>query len=339
VNSAATKESLERFINRQKDFEEARVENLRKMPGGASKETWSFDLFGSLEGNKEVIPMVLRIERASPLPVSIDLKTEFYLLREVHAWEIPVPRPYWVGQEDLGNPFSILERIEGETLVRRLQRDDLYQKARRAIPGQLGRALARIHRIPLRKQAFDFLPWRSRHSSPALSELGFYETLLEKFSPDPHPALELAIRWLKAHLPSPREQVLVHGDYRLGNIVYNEAGVRSILDWELAHIGDPLEDVGYISVQAWRFGQEAKPIGGIGEREDFYKAYQEADGFPFDPESLYYWEVFGNLKWGIITILQAIPFIQGDSSSIELASLGRKTAEVELQLLTLIEEN
>jgi aminoglycoside phosphotransferase (APT) family kinase protein len=309
------------------------------MPGGASKETWAFDLRREREGEAEWLPLVLRIERASPLPVSLNLKTEYALLREVHRKGIPVPRPYWAGEEDLGSPFAILGRISGETLVRRLQRDDRYEQSRRNIPAQLGEILARLHRLPLDERTLGCLPRRFSSGSPALAELAFYEALLERLAPDPHPALEWAIRWLKGRQPPGREPVLVHGDYRLGNIVFDETGVRSVLDWELAHLGDPLEDVGYLSVQAWRFGRVDRPIGGIGERADFYRAYEGAGGFRLDTESLHYWEVFGNLKWGIITILQALPFIRGESASIELASLGRRTAEVELQLLTLIEES
>lgn len=331
------KDRLEQFITRQSGYETAKVTNLRQLPGGASKETWAFDLYRSQDTPEKTNPLVLRIERSSPLPVSIDLKKEFQLLREVHAAGIKVPRPYWSGEEELGSPFYIVERIEGETLVRRLQREDRYQRAREIIPGQLAGMLARIHRLSLENGGFDFMPFRSRNGSPALSELLFYEKLLDQFSPDPHPAIELVIRWLKRHLTVATAQVLLHGDYRLGNIIFNEHGVQSILDWELSHIGDPLEDLGYISVQAWRFGQDSKPIGGIGQREDFYRAYEQAGGFPLDPESLYYWEIFGNLKWAIITIFQTIPFLQGASQSIELASLGRKTAEVELQMLALIE--
>lgn len=114
--------------------------------------------------------------------------------------------------------------------------------------------------------------------------------------------------------------------------------MQSILDWELAHIGDPMEDVGYISVQAWRFGIDSKPIGGIGERADFFDAYEKAGGFRIDADIVQYWEIFGNLVWAIITILQMSPFLNGYTNSIELGSLGRKTAEVELQLLTLIEK-
>ena len=331
-------EFLQAFIRKQRGFENAKVRNLQKMPGGASKETWAFDLKLTNAKTKQALPMVLRINRSSPLPASIELKQEFSLMKEVHDEGIQVPKPYWYRHDILGNPFYVIERIDGETIVRRLQRDDQYKKARNLISAQLPKILAKIHHISVTKQRFDFLPWRSKNGSPALGELLFYEELLHQYTPESHPALEFALRWLKKNAPQSDHQVLVHGDYRLGNIIFTQDGVKSILDWELGHIGDPMEDVGYISVQAWRFGDDSKPIGGIGEREDFYNAYEGAGGFPLNFDSIYFWEIFGNLKWAIICILQAIPFLEGCSTSIELASLGRKTAEVELQLLTLIEE-
>jgi aminoglycoside phosphotransferase (APT) family kinase protein len=333
-SDSGTKDFLHGFVRSQPQFENATVENLHIMPGGASKETWAFDLHRS---DAEVLPMVLRIERTSPLPASIDLQREFLLIKEVHAEGIRVPRPYWSGVDSLGSPFCVLERIEGETIVRRLHRDAEYEEARSVMSEQLGRILADIHRVPITKDRFDFVPRRSESGSSAVGELLFYEKLLHLYAPEPHPALELALRWLKANAPQSKHHVLLHGDYRLGNVIFTHDGVRSILDWELSHIGDPVEDVGYISVQAWRFGNDSKPIGGIGDREDFYNAYEKASGFPLDLNSIHFWEVFGNLKWAIITILQMVPFLNGSSGSIELASLGRKTAEVELQLLTLIE--
>ena len=329
---------LEVFIRKQRGFEKAKVKRLQKMPGGASKETWAFDLHGTDAITDELLPLVLRIERSSPLPVSIDLKQEFLLMRQAHAEGVEVPKPYWYGDDSLGSPFYVIERVEGETIVKRLHRDAQYEKARNLIPAQLARILARIHRISVTRKRYDFLPRRSKNRSAALGELSFYEDILRQYAPEPHPALELAIRWMKMKAPQSDYQTLIHGDYRLGNVIFTQDGVRSILDWELSHIGDPMEDLGYISVQAWRFGRDAKPIGGIGERDAFYKAYEKAGGFPLDFDSIYFWEAFGNLKWAIITILQMIPFLNGSSRSIELASLGRKTAEVELQLLILIEK-
>lgn len=330
-------EPLQHFIQRQPGWEKARVDRLVRMSGGASKETWAFDLTPGEPGAP--IPLVLRIERSSPLPVSLDLEAEFRLLREVYQAGLPVPQPYWQGREALGSPFTVTARLEGETLVRRLHREERFARARQILPEQLVETLARIHGLPLAGGRFDFLPRRCQSRTPALAELLFYENLLNQHAPDPHPAIEFVIRWLKRRLPPSRDPVLLHGDYRLGNVIFTETGMQAVLDWELAHWGDAHEDVGFISVQAWRFGRDDLPVGGIGRREDFYRAYEQAGGGPLDRESLLFWEVFGNLKWSIITILQAGPFLHGASDSIELASLGRKTGEVELQMLTLIEDH
>jgi aminoglycoside phosphotransferase (APT) family kinase protein len=326
---------LQAFVAQQPGFEKAVVEGLHKMPGGASKEMWGFDVQPADDPGSR-LPMVVRYDRSFPLPVSIGLKEEFGLLRDVHAQGIEVPKPYWYGDEGAGPPFYIIERIPGETIVRRLHRDSQYTEARKIMTDQLGRILAKIHRMP-NHEKMGYLPHRhSRAHPPPLAEVNFYERVFRRFSPEPHPALELALRWLKQNAPRSNDRSLVHGDYRLGNVMFTREGVRSILDWELAHIGDPMEDVGYISVKAWRFGNSSKPIGGIGEREAFRQAYADAGGFPVDVQDVFFWEVFGNFKWAVITILQMVPFLNGSSPSIELASLGRMTAEVEMELLNLI---
>jgi len=142
------KDWLESFVRGQEGFAAARITSLRRMPGGASKETWAFDLQPGREEGEALLPLVLRIERASPLPVSLDLQTEFRLLQEVYREGLPVPRPYWRGRMPWAAPLPSWNGINGETLVRRLQRDDRYEQARRVIPEQLGRYLARIHRLP-----------------------------------------------------------------------------------------------------------------------------------------------------------------------------------------------
>ena len=306
--------------------------NLVRMSGGASKEMWAFDV----ERGSQGIPMVLRINRTSPLPISIDLESEFRLMKAAFDNGIQVPKPYWFSREILEHPCAVLERVQGETIVRRLQRDDRYRRAREVITGQMGKSLAPIHLIPLQEGDLEYLPRRSRQGSPGLGELDFFEEIMRRYSPDPHPALELGLRWLRENLPKTERRTIVHGDYRLGNVIFSESGLVSILDWELAHIGDPMEDLAFIAIQAWRFGNDRLPIGGVGTREEYYQAYEEAGGVPVDREAVRYWEVYGNLKWAIITILQMSPFVDGSSSSIELASLGRKTAEVELQLISMM---
>jgi aminoglycoside phosphotransferase (APT) family kinase protein len=128
---------------------------------------------------------------------------------------------------------------------------------------------------------------------------------------------------------------LVHGDFRIGNMLFGEDGLRAVLDWELAHVGDPMEDLGFICVRSCRFGG-SKPVGGIGEREEFFAAYEAAGGGAVDPERVRWWEVFGNLRWGVICLSQARTYLDGVSNSVELASIGRRTAETEWELLSLV---
>ncbi len=147
---------------------------------------------------------------------------------------------------------------------------------------------------------------------------------------------ELAFRWLRQRLPDAAHRTLVHGDYRIGNVMFGPEGTRAILDWELSHIGDPAEDLGWLCVRAWRFGNDDLPVGGIGRRETLLAAYRDAGGAPISAERVRFWEVFGNLKWAIICIAQAKTHLDGLVKSVELASLGRRTAETELELLELI---
>jgi aminoglycoside phosphotransferase (APT) family kinase protein len=232
--------------------------------------------------------------------------------------------------------FFIMERVEGETLARRLLRDEQYANARKLMPAQLAEIAARIHRIDPVKHKLDFLT--EPGPSAALTEVKRYEENFRTLAQQPYPAFELTFRWLYQRVPKSPHKVLVHGDYRIGNVIFGPEGVRSILDWELPHLGDPMEDLGWMCTRAWRFGADENPVGGLGQREDFWAAYEKASGLSVDPEAARWWEVFGNLKWGIITISQARTHLDGVVNSVELASIGRRTVENELELLNLIEE-
>ncbi|MGC1400212.1 phosphotransferase family protein, partial [Candidatus Binatus sp.] len=310
--------------------------NFRKMPGGASREIWSFDCATERGGETTRRAMVLRRDPGAH-NISTNRRHEFMVIRAAFEERVPVPEVFWVSEDPavLGSAFFIMERIEGETLARRLLRDDTYARAREVMPAQLAEILAKIHRIDPVKHKLDFLP--EPGDNAALTEVKRYEENFRRLALEPHPAFELAFRWLLKRIPKTPRKTLVHGDYRIGNVIFGPEGVRSILDWELAHLGDPMEDVGWMCVRAWRFGNDRKPVGGLGTREDFFRAYEKASGSPVDPEAARFWEVFGNLRWGIITISQARTHIDGFVKSVELASIGRRTAETELELLNLIE--
>lgn len=338
MHSEDLRQRLERFIARCAGVDAVRVEGLRKLPGGASREIWSLDAVFVREGAEVRLPLVLRRDPGAAGALQNPRKDEFIVQRAAHADGVAVPRPYWLAEDDsaLGAPSYLMERVEGETLARRLLRDPEYGEARRVMTAQLGTALARIHRVDVVRHDLAFLPGPEAGQSPAGAELERWEQIYRGIAPDPHPTFELALRWLHRHLPDDAPRVLVHGDYRIGNVIFGPEGLRAILDWELAHVGDAAEDLGWLCVRAWRFGSDDKPVGGIGERDELFAAYAAGGGAPVDPARVRFWEVFGNLRWAIICIMQAKTHLDGLVRSVELAAIGRRTAETELELLELI---
>ncbi|MEX0800709.1 MAG: phosphotransferase family protein [Dehalococcoidia bacterium] len=329
---------LSELLKRSHGARSVRIEGLRLLTGGASRQTWSFDaIVEHPSGEVETLPLVLRSDPRRGAGV-MTREVEYRLLEAAHEEGVPVPRVHLMGDDSLGVPFFLMERVEGETIARKLLRDDQYAEARKVMTGQLAHALARIHRIPVQKRGLDeALASPEEGRSPAESEIDRFEATYRAIAPEPHPAFELAFRWLRANLPAGDRRALVHGDYRIGNVIFGPEGARSILDWELAHIGDPMEDLGWVCVRSWRFGNDDLPVGGLGTREEFRREYESAGGFPVDARAVRFWELFGNLRWGIICIMQATTFLQGLSKSVELASIGRRTAETEWELLTLME--
>jgi aminoglycoside phosphotransferase (APT) family kinase protein len=261
---------------------------------------------------------------------------EFLLLEAAAAAGVPVPRVRWCADEseDLGSAF-VMDFVAGETIARKLLRDAEYARARDALPEQMAAALVRIHAMDVGASGLRALPGPDPGTPPAAAELARFEGIHRAIAPDSHPTFELAFRWLAARLPPLQRQTVVHGDYRVGNVIVGPEGLRAVIDWELTHVGDPMEDVGWLCVRSWRFGA-ALPVGGLCERERFFDAYHRAGGPPIDPQVVRWWEVFGNLRWGIMTLMQAQTFL-GGVRNVELASLGRRTCEMELELLDLMD--
>jgi len=333
------RERLARFIATAANVTDVRIEGLRKLPGGASREIWSLDAIYR-QGRDDVrLPLVLRRDPGGATLQS-QRREEFRVQQAAYAEGVAVPRPYWLAEDAaaLGAPSYLMQRVDGETLARRLLRDAEYAPARERLTEQLGAMLARIHAVDVARHDLRFLTAPEAGQSPALAELERYEQIYRGIAPQPHPAFELTLRWLRQHLPGDAVHTLVHGDYRIGNVIFGPEGLRAVLDWELAHVGDPAEDLGWLCVRAWRFGSDHKPVGGIGEREDLLAAYARAGGAAVDAARLRFWEVFGNLRWAIICIMQAKTHLDGLVRSVELAAIGRRIAETEIELLNLIDE-
>jgi aminoglycoside phosphotransferase (APT) family kinase protein len=307
--------------------EQVTIEGLRRLSGGASRETWSFD---AATVNAAHHALVLRRDPGSHAGWS-ERGTEFALLKAAAAGDVAVPKVWFLLEPDdnLGSGF-VMERVDGETIPRRILRDDAYSAARLLLARQCGEQAARIHALDIA-----CLPPLPMHG--ARHQIEQYRGILDGFG-EPHPAFELGLRWLAEHAPSdPQSPALVHGDFRNGNFVVGPDGIRAVLDWELAHLGDPVEDLGWLCVKSWRFGANDHPVGGFGTVDELLAAYRAARGHDVDPSEVRYWEALGTLKWGVICEVQAFTHLQGAVRSVELATLGRRVAEMEWDLLELIE--
>jgi len=304
------------------------VTGAAKLSGGASQETWSFDIVHP-DG---VFGAILR--RAPPghgaAPSrAAGLAAEAQLMQLAHDAGVPSPRVLHVlqPQDGLGTGF-IMQRVEGETIARKILRDETFAKARPLLARQLGKVAAGIHGLPLAK-----LPKLRRMT--AGKEIAELERDYRSFD-WPRPVFELALRWLRDRDPGPSPEVtLVHGDFRHGNLIIGPDGLRAVLDWELAHLGDPMEDLGWICVNSWRFGEIDKPVGGFGTREELFAGYKAA-GRRVDRGRVKFWEVMGTLRWGVMCCGMMQRSRIGLEHSIERAMIGRRASETEIDLLRLL---
>ena len=312
----------------------ATIERLGQESGGASRQTWSFDA----TVNGECHGLILR--RDPPLQgrpggersSALDRATEFRVIAA--AWKAGVRAPEvlfeMLPEDGLGEAY-VMRRVGGTAIARKLLRDPPYAVARGRVTGQLGEILARIHATDLATLP----PLVTRQAADQIANL---RQSLDQLG-TPQPVFELALSWLDRRKPPPIDRpLLVHGDYRTGNYLVDETGVTAILDWEGAHLGDPVEDLGWLCVKSWRFGAVDKPAGGFGSRAELWAAYERAGGARVDPARAHWWEVLGTARWGIICHTQAWRHLSGAVKSMELASIGRSAVETEVDLLQLLKE-
>lgn len=328
------------LVARHLDVPEGAVEvaELRRLAGGASRELWALDVVLRREGGVESLPLVLRRDPPGRSGES-DRALEARLLVAAAEAGVPVPRVLCSGP-DPERPESacfLMERLEGEAIPRRLLRDAAYADLRAGLARELGRVLARIHTIDPDAPALAGLPRPAAGRAPALDQIETLAAGVREMAPEPHPVLDLAERWLRERAPTPGRRTLVHGDYRMGNVLCDAQGVRGVLDWELAHVGDPVEDLAWLCTRAWRFGHDAQAAGGVGTREELLAGYAEGGGAPVDPAALGFWEALGSYKVAFVFIQQSHVFLSGKHPSLELASLGRRTAEAEAELVRILE--
>ncbi len=302
---------------------DVKINDLQRLSAGASRETWSFTAVSTNESQR----LILQRHRsaASRLRTGLD---EAALLRRARTGGVTVPEIVASETGDtnpIGAPFMISRRIEGESIPRKILRDDTFAKARRGLVADFGRELAAIHRLEV----------TSVDQIATIDDpLAVQRTLYEAFE-DPHPVFDLAFRWLDERRPQARQPCVVHGDFRMGNVLVDSEGLAAVLDWELAYLGDPAFDLGWLVARAWRFGG-AGEVGGIGSRSELLDAYQANGGEAVTLDELRWWEMLACLRWGVVTMAMVDDHRRGGKRSLEQAVIGRRVVETEYDVMLLL---
>ncbi len=306
-----------------------------KLAGGAMHDSWAADRTDGGSTRELVV-------RVSPAGRADHEKTrrEYEVLRVAFERGIRCPEPLGLGQCASGEDYLVMARVNGDANPRQLIIGDAYHETRERIIPQLAEALAAIHLIT--PQEVSAAP-TMRTPAPGQDALQFERLKVEEtYRADllnPHPAIEWAWRWLDRQLanepPTGAQHCLVHGDFRTGNMLYDENGLTSVLDWEGTHIGESEEDIAWFCTRVWRFGKPELEAGGIASREVWIEAYERASGRAISRERVAAWEVLQNIRWCQITMMQARAHLDGHTNSHELAAIGRRTAETELEILRL----
>jgi aminoglycoside phosphotransferase (APT) family kinase protein len=307
----------------------------RKLAGGAMHDSWAVDATVDAETRELVV-------RVSPAGRADYEKTqrEFEVLREAFARGVRCPEPIATGKCDTGEDYLVMARVAGDTNPRQLITSEKYAETRKALVTQLAEDLALIHRIlPEDVAAAPNMTGPAPGEDPLAFHRRVAEGMYRGVLLNPHPAIEWGFRWIDGQIEQlrqpDRQPCVVHGDFRIGNMLYDEEGLTAILDWEGTHIGEPEEDIAWVCTRVWRFGANDLEAGGIASREDWLSAYERASGSQVSRERVAAWEVLQNIRWAMITMMQARAHLDRHTVSHELAAIGRRTAETELEILRL----
>jgi len=254
--------------------------------------------------------------------------SEAAAMRAAARQGVPEPTVVAAGADDmLGAPFMLTTHVAGETIARRILREERLQAVRPRLAAQCGDVLGRIHSIPA-----GAVPGLVAQDDPLERTRDAFDAFGR-----PHPAVELGFRWLMDRQPPIRADVVVHGDFRNGNLIVDPEGIKAVLDWEVVHLGDPMEDLGWLCVKAWRFGSP-EPVGGFGPYDALFEAYERRTGATVDPERVRWWQAFGTLRWAVGCMTQCERHLSGAVRSVELAAIGRRVCEQEHDLLLLFDD-
>lgn len=327
-------ENLQQYLSEQLQ-NPVQITDAKPLAGGASRDTWLF----TIEVGGETQKIILR--RDLPTQMFDDALTrrqEFQLMDAAYQHGVKVAKMRWSCEDEsvLGSPFFIMDYVQGISIGRKVMSLPEMATAREALPQQMAEELAKIHSLDVSAYQLDFLSRPQGGRTPAEEAMHQMITILDDLGIY-NPTWEWALRWAQNNQPQQNPLSFIHGDFRIGNLLVDETGLTAVIDWEFGHLGNPDEELGYLCMRDWRFGQHDKRAAGLTDRETFLTAYEQASGRSVSREAVDWWELMGNIRWGIICMAQANRHLSGEEPSVELASLGRRSAEMQLESLRLIE--
>jgi aminoglycoside phosphotransferase (APT) family kinase protein len=310
------------------------IEQLQPVAGGASRDTWLADFMLGSERQK----MVLRRDLPTVMyEQALTRAQEYAFIDAAYEHGVLAPRPRFLCVDDtvLGQPFFLMDYVEGISIGRKVIQMPELAQARAALPQQMAQQLAKIHTLDMER--LSFLPRPTAAQSPAQQALAQVRDMLDKLNAQ-NPTLEFGLRWCEQRAPDCERITVLHGDFRIGNVLVGAQGLNAVIDWEFGHIGDPMEELAFPCLRDWRFGNGHLHFAGLSDRETFIQAYEQASGVTIDRAAVDWWEIMGNLRWGVTCLAQAHRHLSGHDVSVEYASLGRRSAEMQFEMLLLIQK-
>jgi aminoglycoside phosphotransferase (APT) family kinase protein len=310
------------------------IREVERLSGGAIQENWGLRI-ARADGSEE--RLVLRRDAAATIASSRSRAEEFRVLEVAEAAGIRVAAPValCVDEGVLGGPFFLMRRVEGVADPRRLVREDGLIPDRASFGAALGAELAHIHAIRPPRRELGFLG--DAAADPAMARIRAHRGSLDRLAA-PQPAIEYVLRRLEQSRKRPEAITLVHGDYRMGNIMVAEGRIAAVLDWEFADWGDPDEDLGWFTARCWRFGRKDREAGGVADRADFYRGYEGVSGKRVAAERAPYWEAMAAIRWAIIALQQGERHRAEETPGLEAALSGRMAPQLVREAMEMLRE-
>lgn len=298
---------------------EVRVIDFKRIPGGSSRETYSFDAQWTDHGVRHTRPMIGRRDPTGGL-LKTEREREFNVIQAMFRAGMEIPEPLYLELDPsvMDRPFFIMQRLPGRTATGGQVMVE-PQPLREKIADQFLSEMAKLHSLDWRALGLDWLGAPSNNAEPARAQTEHWIEIYQRDRMDEnYPILDAAFAWLRKNPVVADRITLVHGDFRAGNYLFDDHGMIAMLDWEMTHLGDPLEDLGWSSMLLWGFEDLA---GGLLERERYYQLYERKTGIPVDRERLFFYQVLGNAKMAVICVTGIRDFAEGRTSDAVMVLL------------------